>query len=542
MRSSAVLIALVFGSGISLHAQSQDCWAHWETLAGPYSDIQRSLDLTEHPGVHPAAVARAGRSLLQSCTAFSGAVADSGKGPRSGPEWAILPAGALGQVNTEYPRPSQDGLRWAGRGVSTSAMAGVAGRWGRVSAVLAPVITFQQNDTFTIQLVPTPGLSPYGSYYHAGVIDLPRRFGPDAFWWAHPGQSFLRVDAYGAAAGVSTENLRWGPARRNPLLMSAAGPGFPHAFLGTSDPVNIGIGRFEVEAVWGRLSESAYFDTIPDNDKRLFAGLVVAFSPGAAGLTLGFARSYLRNLSPEGLDLVDQIFGPYTGIRDNPQEEAQGDNQLLSVFFRWVLPKSGFEVYGEYAREDHWEDARDLNMELDHSRAYTVGLERIFFRENSPHRFRVAAEATNLNMSQTWQSGRGGVTFYTHSQIRQGYTHRGQLLGAPIGPGSDAQYVAVDYLGRERLAGLFVERIRYDNDTYYRQFAFLRGFRGHDTELTLGLRAGGMLRGIQLVGELSTSSRYNRDFVGIEAGVAHDTNIGVSLGAAWVPGAGRSVH
>jgi hypothetical protein len=419
-------------------------------------------------------------------------------------------------------------------------MAGVAARWGRFSAVLAPVVSYQQNDSVSIELVRTPGLSPYGSFYHAGVIDLPRRFGSDEFSWAHLGQSFVRVDAFGAAAGVSTENLRWGPAHRNPLLMSGAGPGFPHAFIGTSDPVNVRIGRLEVEAVWGRLSESAYFDTIPDNDKRLFAGLVVAFSPGNAGLTLGFARAYVRYL--QGLDLADQIFGPYTGVRDNPRQREEGDNQLLSAFFAWVLPESQFEVYGEYARDDHWEDARDLLLEPDHSRAYTVGLEKVFSRQNSADKLRIVAEATNLGMSPTWQSRRGAVNFYTHSQIRQGYTHRGQLLGAPIGTGSDAQYVAVDYFGGDRLAGLYVERTRYDNDAYYRHFAYPFAFGGHDAEFTVGLRGGGVVRSVQVVGEVAHSSRHNRDFVSLRSGQrSFDRNLSITLGAAWVPAAGRVI-
>src|SRR5690606_11480685 len=138
----------------------------------------------------------------------------------------------------------------------------------------------------------------------------------------------------------------------------------PHVFLGTSRPLDVRIGRLEAEAIWGRLAESEHFDTIPDNDTRLFAGLVVAFSPGSTGLTIGVARSYLRTLPPDGLSLGDQLWGPYTGIRDNPQDPSQGDNQLLSAFFRWGLPASGFEVYGEYAREDHWEDGKDLLLEL----------------------------------------------------------------------------------------------------------------------------------------------------------------------------------
>lgn len=540
MRFLAVTaIASVLGTVAPLQAQLSGCWAHWEAVGGPYPDLQRSLELREAASLHPLAVARAGRSLLRNCAALADTsnVSDS---IRSGPELMILPAVGMLQVNSKYPRPKQDGLRWAGRGLSTTTVAGAAARWGPISAALSPVMAFQQNDSFDIEPVRVPGLSEYGSYYNAGEIDLPRRFGDDSFWWVHLGQTFVRVDAFRTAFGLSTENLRWGPARRNPLLMSGAGPGFPHAFIGTSDPVNIGVGRLEVEAVWGRLSESAYFDTIPDNDKRLFAGLVVAFSPGAAGLTLGFARSYVRYL--KDLDLVDQIFGPYTGIRDNPQQEAEGDNQLLSVFFRWVLPKAGFEVYGEYAREDHWEDTRDLIMELDHSRGYTVGVERVFSRENSPHMLRIIGEATNLGMSQTWQSGRGGATFYVHNPVRQGYTHRGRLLGAPIGPGSDAQYVAADYLGPRTLAGLYVERVRYDNDAYYRHFADARGFSGHDAETTVGVRGGRVVSGVQLMGELAYSSRYNRDFAQLRSGVTQDKNISVSVGAAWVPAGGHNVR
>lgn len=546
MRISPLLISvLVLGVTAPVQAQQSGCWEHWATLGGPFADLQRSIELKDSTPSRSLAVHRAGRALLERCGGIRvGATNDTTAVVRPDIEYAILPAAALTEFNSEYPRPQLDGLRWGGRGMSTVMTAGAGGRWGPVSAAFVPVIAFHQNDDYTIRPVPTPGLSPFGRYFHAGRIDYPQRFGADAFWLVHPGQSFVRVDAYGAALGFSTENLRWGPSHRNPLLMSGAAPGFPHVFAGTSTPVNIGIGHLELEAVWGRLSESEYFDTIPDNDERLFAGLVVALSPGDIGLTLGVARSYLRYL-PDGLGLVDQIFGPYTGVRDNPSGDAGADNQLLSIFFRWAHAGAGLEAYGEYAREDHWENARDLLMELDHSRAYTVGVEKVFTRSDSARMIRISAEATNLGMSQTWQSGRGGVNFYTHSQIRQGYTHRGQLLGAPIGPGSDAQYIGADYITREFLAGLYVERVRYDNDVYYRHFAYPLGYTGHDAEITVGLRGGGTLRGtlegIQLVAGLAYSSRYYRDFVDMTPDAGPDTNIAVSLGASWRPSVGRNL-
>jgi hypothetical protein len=455
--------------------------------------------------------------------------------------YSILPAAGLVQSNSKYPRTQQDGLRWASRGLSSTLTGGATASWGPVTAAVVPSVSYQANEGFTIVRVPTPGLSPYTDFHYPGRIDLPQRFGTSAFWTVHPGQSFIRADGYGAAVGFSSENLRWGPARRNPILMSAAAPGFPHFFAGTSKPYNLRYVEVSIEAIWGHLQESDYFDDDADNDERLFAGLVASVSPAGSGLTLGIARSYLRIIPPSGLSLGEQIFGPYTGVRTNPDDEAIGDNQLVSVFMSWMLQESGFEVYGEYAREDHWEDSRDLLMELDHSRGFTFGLEKVFRMRNTDM-LRVNMEATMLGMSQTWQSGRPGSTFYEHSQVVQGYTHLGQPLGAPIGPGSDAQYVSTDYITPKYLGGLYYERVRYDNDAYYRDLAEVRGYRGHDTEWTIGLRGGGNVRALQIIGDVAYSRRYNRRFVEFRNSgqPSEETNFSFTLGAAWIPGQGHN--
>lgn len=533
LRANMTTAAFVLlGWAAPMNAQSLNCWAHWETLGGPYQDVQRSLDLTLPS--NNTAVRRGGQSLLKGC---EDAATDSSSDARYGIRLVMLPATALMQFNSGYPRTGQDGLRWAGRGLSAATTTGAGASWKWFSAVLAPAVSYQQNQPFEIEPITTAGLSPYGNFYHAGTIDQPQRFGDKPFWWYSLGQSFVRIDAFGAAAGLSTENLRWGPAHRNPLLMGGAAPGFPHAFIGTSHPVDVGLGYLEIEAVWGRLTESAYFDFTTDNDSQLFGGLVMAFSPRGSGLTLGFARSYLSYVPPNS-NLIDQIVAPYRRIGRN-----EADNELLSGFLYWVLPESGFRVYGEFARDDAWEDMRDLVLEPDHSRAYTVGLEKVFARDNAPGMLRIAAEATNVGRSPTYQSGRGQVSFYTHSEMRQGYTHRGQLLGAPIGTGSDAQYVSADYLGRNLLAGVYLERVRYDNDVYYDRYADRYTYAGHDAELSVGIRSGGVFHGVQLVGEFARSSRHNRGFLGLRDGIGftHETNFSVSLGASWAP-RGRNGH
>jgi hypothetical protein len=122
----------------------------------------------------------------------------------------------------------------------------------------------------------------------------------------------------------------------------------------------------------GASRESDYFDDDPDNDRTLIAGLSAVFEPAfARGLFIGVNRMYLADM--EGGDLTRYFIDPYVDVRDNPI----GDNQLFSLFARWVLPRSGFEVYAEWAREDHWGDWIDLLREPDHSQAYMLGFQKI---------------------------------------------------------------------------------------------------------------------------------------------------------------------
>lgn len=449
----------------------------------------------------------------------------------------LLPVHGLFYVNQNYASDRNNGALWTGRGPSAQVGTGVALRWGPVSAAFAPRIAYQRNGDFATLPTGIQGFSPYVHRWHGRRIDWPQRFGPEPFWTADPGQSYVRIDAWGAALGVSTENLWWGPARRYPILLSNTAPGFPHVFLGTSRPVDVWIGHLAGEMLWGRLSESDYFDDNPANDHRLFAGLVLAFEPrGLPGLSLGFARSFLTYT--RGYDVLDYVFEPYTDVRNNTRgpDNPLGDNQLLSLFLRWALPESGFEVYGEWAREDHWEDFEDLISEPDHSQAYMLGLQKVLTRDG--YWLRIYGELAHLGTSTTVRSGRPGVTFYTHSQVKQGYTQRGQLLGAWIGPGSDAQAIGADLFRHWGSVGLLVERVRYDADTFYDAWARYYAFHGHDVELTAAVRQLLFLGPVDLSWQLGYSFRRNRNYIGLD-GVTWDfqseANWSLELGLTWYP-------
>lgn len=453
---------------------------------------------------------------------------------------AVLPATFSMTYNSAYPVDRNNGAPWTGRGATVGLSGGFQAVAGPVTLAVFPTLAYQANRPFATRPVMDPDRSPFSA--SRSGIDWPQRFGAAPYWTVDPGQTVLRVDGYGATAGVSTENLWWGPALRYPLMMSNTAPGFPHLFLGTTRPVDIWIGRLEARLFWAQLRESTYFDVDASNDRRLFGGLVATFEPRwVPGLYVGGARVELEIWPTSGLSLQEVLTRPWKGLRGNPASipgTGGGDNGLLALYARWVHPLSGFEVWAEWGRDDHWYDLEDLYTEPDHSQVYTLGFQKVFTSDD--RQVRLAGELTHLEGAITDRSGRGLVTFYTHSSVGQGYTQDGQMLGSYIGPGSDAQYLALDVFETWGRFGGYVERVRPDTDWYDQRWARNYGFHGHDVELTAGARGLYRRRGLEAAMSLSVSRRKNRNFIGLDGAnwdFLRETNWRLELSVAWHPAA-----
>ncbi len=184
---------------------------------------------------------------------------------------------------------------------------GAVGRLGPVTVAIQPSLIYTENRSFPLASslpIPTRSLFANPWYPRRGIggqsIDLPQRFGSEDFWTIDLGPSYVRADLGPAAVGFSNQNMWWGPAMRNAIVLSDNAPGFLHAFLGTSSPTSIAIGRVEARWIWGRLAESEYFDSDPTNDRRFVTGLVLGFVPKPLpGLHLGAARLFYE-LIPAG--------------------------------------------------------------------------------------------------------------------------------------------------------------------------------------------------------------------------------------------------
>ncbi len=434
-------------------------------------------------------------------------------------------------ANSRFPTTHNDGAVWQGRGLTTALDFGLTAKWRWLTVSAQPTLLFAQNRSF--ELAPVSGPDPY--VYPWRAIDLPQRFGPGAVWSLDPGQSEVRVDTHGVSVGASTKNMWWGPGIRNAIVMSDNAPGFPHAFIGTSHPIGIGIGDVEAQWIWGRLQQSDWVDpSLPS--ERFVTGIVAAYSPSfLSGLSLGFTRVFYGWV-PAGGNTLGDYFAVFQGLRKRtlatPQNPTGDDefDQLASVFWRWVLPESGFEVYGEWARNDHSWELRDFLLEPEHSQGYTLGLQKALELQ-ADRVLALNVEFTHLEKSTTDQV-RAVPTYYAHDIVKQGYTQKGQVIGAGIGPGGDSQFLGADLYARWGKAGLFVERIVHDNDAYYHWARPNNGqtYCCHDVSFDIGMRGLLFVNDFDLGAGMILTREYNRYFYGLDL-----WNLNLSLSARWRP-------
>lgn len=437
---------------------------------------------------------------------------------------------AIAVYNSEYPRGVNDGAVWAGKGLTTSLTGGVEIRWGPLTGTVLPTVFSSANHDFPTAPVTFSDRHELAYAWNRN-IDWPQRMGTSSITEFDWGQSGIRLDLGGFTTGFTTENMSWGPSFQNPIIMSTAAPGFPHLDLGTGRPVETRIGRLEVRAIWGQLQESDYFDSDPENDKRYITGLALGYEPSfLPGLRVGLTRVLYQTWPENGLGAgeIFDFFGEFfnRGIADTlPDGTVTNDptDQMVSAIVQWSFPEAGFQVYLEWARGDFNTGLRDLTLEPEHTRAYTLGFQKTL--SSSGGDFLLRAEHTTLGNPAT-RFVRGGQTLYTHNIAEGGYTHKGQLVGAAIGPAGQSQFLGLDRYMHSGRWGVFLQRVRFNDDYYFDNFD-RRNF--HDTEITIGGSMYRFLGPVDAGVELQLNRRLNWHYV-----LRNDaTNVRLQFNVGW---------
>ncbi len=390
-----------------------------------------------------------------------------------GPEW-------FNSFNTAAPYGQNDGALWQGRGYNTSLTGGIRFEAYGFEATIKPQLSFSQNMAFEYitpnyaatdkngnQTIYAGKASEYG-YYGVQSIDAPQRFGDKLFFTYDWGDTEIRWSWHTFTVGFGTQSIWLGPANLNPIIHSNNAASYPKFDIGLRKQsivipkVGWYLGDIEFRGWWGQLSESDYFDTVESNNHNLISGLAVSWAlPGIfEGLSIGFNRTMLSKWNNINAYSLFEIFIPLMKGQAGQDES----DQRASITVDYLFPKAGVEIYLEWGRNDFQVVEGNFLRYPFHSQGWTVGGKKTFNITQNIFGI-LCIEITNLQSSYDygftypWQS-----TFYAHHKITQGYTNRGQWLGAGVGTGSSSQYINFSFFYPQGCTGFYVYRVNPNLD------------------------------------------------------------------------------
>ena len=349
-----------------------------------------------------------------------------------GPEW-------FNSYNTAAPYGQNDGALWQGKGYNTALTGGARLEGYGFELTFKPQISFSQNLEFEY----LEGIyKNTHNYFSSGNIDLVQRFGDNPFWNFDWGDSEARWSWHSLTFGFGTQNPWLGPAFLNPMLGSNNAGGYTKFDAGlretnvTIPGIDLNIGSIEGRIWVGQLQESDYFDNDNTNDKRMLTAMSASYKPSfIPGLTLGLNRVFITYWRNENFKYILRLF---TASRLNALSSSGNDeDQKFALFVNWDFPKVGFRFYGELGRDDF--SSNECTNPY-HTAIYTAGIEQIISITTNI-KSQLILEWNSFESSQDFQLQWPYEGYYAHHFVKQGYTNKGQILGAGSGYFGNSQFV-----------------------------------------------------------------------------------------------------
>lgn len=383
------------------------------------------------------------------------------------PELKVLPISIGIQSGSGNPYP-EVGKFIQAKGYQQWLSGGIYGSFGPLSIQFQPEFLYAQNRDYN------PGISKESK------IEFVEIFGEGPYSKLISGQSSIRLNYRAFSLGASTENIWWGPGQYNSLLFSNNAFGFQHLTLNTRKPAKTFLGSFEGQLILGKLENFAPFIRDGKEDWRYVSGITFSYQPKwLPGLFFGASRVFQQysSFNDQSFAYYFPLFEPFQKIKlidpNSPDfNSTDYDNRLqsqqLTGFARLVIPKAKAEVYFEYGRRDHAVNWREFIMNPEHARAYLIGFKKVISLTNDAF-FQFNGEILQQQESINILIRDGGASWAAHG-IRQGFTHKGQMLGPGVGPSSNVQTLETSWVKGVKKLGVRWERLNRHQDVYIRRF------------------------------------------------------------------------
>jgi len=446
----------------------------------------------------------------------------------------ILPIDYHIEFNSRHPYNRNNGSMIPNRGFQHIFSAGINIKAGPLSIKLKPEHHFSENKNFEGFWEGHYGYHWAKRYKLWNHIDMPERFGERSHNRVLIGQSSIRINWKKLSIGLSNENIWWGPSIRNSIMMSNHAQGFNHITFNTVKPINTVIGDFEFQVITGKLENSGYNPPRTDyeyagtklfvpkinqrgdqDDWRYLQGYIFSYSPKwIEGLSFGLIRwvqmysALVKGKYPwlDGKPTYFPAFQNFFRKNDKSENYEQQTNQAAGLFLKWLWQDSKAEIYAEFHHNDSKQNLRDLLLDSDHSRAATIGIQKIFKIKKDNYLFNWEWTQMEQNASRLL---RNAGSWYEHSYVYDGYTNNGEVLGSSIGPGSNSHYLSINRVRLNEKIGVGIEIVDQDNDYYHDAFASARDYRRYWKDINLHLKFNKKFKNFLLSNNLIYSRSLN---------------------------------
>lgn len=406
-----------------------------------------------------------------------------------------------------------------------------------IEILINPLILRSQNREFQRLPITTPDWH-WDIYYreHLNRIDNPERIRNYPYLLTSLGHSSVSYTYRDHQVMASSRNIWWGPSKRNSLIMSNNAPGFLHLSFNSRVPIGFRYGSLEYQVIWGRLDDSGAppipprlydnFQPMPyrpkPNDWRLISGFAFTWNPiWVKGLSVGLARTTMTySKEIKGFDhLFAFLRTPYMPLpygdgmlgEDLRQIDTRDRFDGIMVgYMRYVSATENMEAYAEWGRRARPGNFQDFLRFPFHTMGYTLGIEKLYPIISNNSFIGVEAEITQLEKTESWRV-RSYTPWYVSENIPHGYTHKGQVLGAAIGPGSNSQYFGINYFEGNNRIGIYGERHIYNNDLYY--ILFTTSLFRHWADLNFGIVGDYRFDRFEFSGKLQLSRMMNYKYI-----------------------------
>ncbi len=383
--------------------------------------------------------------------------------------------------NTLLPQNWNDGNMYPARGWQERQSLGVNLKYKFIDINFQPEWLKVQN----LQQEYYPGNPDDGNFMPkyfgsvANVIDNFRQFGENKIDTFSFGQSRLGFITKYFGAGISNQNIWWGPGKRNSIVFTNNASGFKHYYFNSVQPIETSIGDIEFQALTGIIDTNWYSDPDIPLMNRIWRG-------GIAKKNLDIRKIDAINISLR-LKWIPGLFLGYAYSRQYYKNQYNSfgkqytffskdfyKQELGSLMFKFLSIKDHAELYGEIGIQKNapwpW---KFFDSEI--KPAYIIGLSKNNYLFKTKYFLNFTFELAQFQLMKPKDLYYpeypfvGGLfnSWYTDFNMKQGYTNQGQIMGSSIGPGSNMQSLNLSINKGYSKIGIQIERIEQNKDFMY---------------------------------------------------------------------------